>query len=222
MRRLARLTLVVGSALALSGCVSLLPKGKPVHLYRFGQSSAAEIGAAAATPAAARAGVLHAGGSFQQEASGDRILTLTGDKAAYIAETRWVSPAAVLFDQALARAFEAADGPVRLVARGERTRFDHSLRVDVRNFETRYDDGPGSVPAVMIRVRAVLTANRDRDNPAERLFEARVPAVSNRVASIVAAYDQATGDILRQVVDWTAAETAAAGPTAGRPAASPR
>jgi cholesterol transport system auxiliary component len=219
MRTPARLILVAGCALALSGCVSLLPKGKPAHLYRFGQTMSAGQAPAAAAPAVAKVGVLRANASFQQESAGDRILTITGEKAAYVGETRWVSPAAVLWDQAVTRAFEDNNAPVQLVARGEASRADYALRIDVRNFETRYDDGPETTPAVLIRIRAVLTNNQDRDHPAERIFEIRAPAASNRVTSIVPAYDKAVADILNQLTSWANAQVA---PTPVRRAASPR
>lgn len=217
----ARLILVLGCAAALSGCVSLLPKGKPAHLYRFGQSSAA----APAPLAAKQVGVLRGNGAFQQESAGDRILTVTGERAAYIAETRWVAPAQVLFDQATARAFETSAGPARLVARGEPSTAEFALRVDVRNFETRYDDGPETTPSVLIRVRAVLSRNTDRQSAEEKVFEVRAPAASNRVSSIVGAYDKATTDVLKQLVDWTnasATRAPASAPTPARSAASPR
>jgi cholesterol transport system auxiliary component len=219
MRTPARLIVVAGCALALSGCVSLLPKGKPAHLYRFGQMTSAA--AAPAAQAAAKVGVLRANASFQQESAGDRILTITGDRAAYIGETRWVSPASILWDQAVTRVFEENSGAVRLVSRGESSGADYALRIDVRNFETRYDDGADTTPAVLIRVRAVLTRNQDREHPSEQIFEIRVPAASNRVTSIVPAYDKAVADVLKQLVPWANAQVSAA-PTPAPRAVSPR
>ena len=103
IRPLLRLAVVGACALALSGCISLLPKSKPAQLYRFGAAPAA---APAATPHAIA--VFRTNGSFQGEAADDRILTVTGGKAAYIAESRWVAPADVLFNEAVANAFDAS------------------------------------------------------------------------------------------------------------------
>ena len=201
MRRIARrrtavlrAAAITGVALVLAGCVSLVPKSKPSQLFRFGVPSAA-------TPARTEGvGVFRAGGVFAREAAGDRILTMTGDRAAYIAQVRWVAPAEVLFDEAVATAFDAAPGRVRLVSRGEPTRAELALRLDVRNFETRYEES--ETPVVLIRVRAVL-ARPSRGEASEQLFEARATAERNRVGSIVTAYNEALAKVLGEIVTWT-------------------
>ena len=86
-----RFAVVAASALALSACVSLLPKTKPANLYRFGQPIAAE----AVTAPVGQVGVFRTSATFQREAAGDRLLTISGGKVAYIAETRWVAPSPV-------------------------------------------------------------------------------------------------------------------------------
>lgn len=194
-RRAPVLTLALALvAVGLAGCISLLPKSKPSQLYRFG------VPAAAAPTRSDAVGVFRAGGAFQREAAGDRILTVTGDKAAYVAEVRWVAPAEVLFEEAVATAFDSAAGHVRLVARGEPAPAALSLRLDVRNFETRYS---GDHAAVLIRVRVVLARHDGRAPPAEKVFEARAPAARNRVGAIVAAYNEALAKVLGEIVAWT-------------------
>lgn len=195
-----RLIIVGACALALSGCISLLPKTKPSQLYRFGQTATAEAGPA---PVAGRVGVFRANGIFQRESAGDRMLTLTGEKVAYIAQARWVAPATVLFDQAVLSAFDAAPGKVRLVSRGESARTAYALRLDVRNFETRYESGPNAAPTVVVRVRAVLSRDQDRSLVGEQIFEASVRAGDNRVGAITQAYDKALAEVLGKLVGWT-------------------
>ncbi len=197
IRAVLRLAAVGACALALSGCISLLPKSKPAHLYRFGQTTEAAPG-----PAVGTIGVFQANGTFAAEAGGDRILTIGGGKAAYIAQSRWVAPAAVLWNQAVVRAFDAEKGKVRLVSRGQQARGAYALRLDVRNFETRYDAGPESAPTVLVRVRAVLTS-ADYAKTTEQVFEAKATAADNRVGAIVGAYDEAVNDALGQIVNWT-------------------
>jgi cholesterol transport system auxiliary component len=185
-------------ALALGGCVTLLPKQKASDLYRFG-ATPASAEAPAQAPAAERIGVYRAGGLFQRETAGDRILTITGDRAAYIAEARWVAPAEALFDEAVLHAFDAWTGRVRLIARGEPAKADFSLRLDVRNFETHYR---GDEPTVVVRVRAVVLRNAGRTEVADRIFEVETPAAQNRVHAIVAAYDTAVSQLLKDLVPW--------------------
>lgn len=194
LRRAALTGLV---ALSLAGCVSLVPKTKPAHLYRFGD------GIAAAPAPAGTVGVLRANAEFPREAAGDRILTVHAGKVAYLADTRWAAPASVLWDQAVLAAFDADPGPTRLVSRGEPARADYVLRLDVRAFEARYEKGPKAAPTVVIRVRAALTKGVARTLVSEQLFETRAPAAANRVSAIVPAFDKAVVDVLSQVVAWT-------------------
>lgn len=182
-------------ALGLSGCISLVPKTKPAQLYRFGVPT---VEAPARTDPV---GVFRVRGQFQREAAGDRILTVTGERAAYIARSRWVAPAEVLFDEAVAAAFDSAPGRVRLVLRGEPARAAYMLRLDVRNFETVYDEQEN--PVVLVRVRASLAGGPNRSPIADRLFEARVPAERNRVSAIVVAYNDAVAKVLSDIVGWT-------------------
>jgi cholesterol transport system auxiliary component len=203
MRPLLETAVAGALALSLSGCISLLPKAKPAQLYRFGFTVDAP---AAATPVAAQGrtapvAVYRANGQFQREAAGDRILTISGERAAYVAASRWVAPAEVLFAEAVVRAFEASPGPARLVSHGEPVRSEYALRLDVRNFETRY--AAGGAPTVLVRVRAVLARAQTRAAVGEQVFEARVPASDNRVGAIVRAYDQAVAQVLGEVVTWT-------------------
>jgi cholesterol transport system auxiliary component len=193
---LLRLAAAAALVLGLSGCISLLPNEKPVPLYRFGVGIAPP---AKALPGAERIGVARVPGQFQREASGDRMLTITGSKAAYIAGARWVAPAEALFDEALLSAFESGSGRVRLIPRGEPAKAAYVMRVDVRNFETHYNGGQ---PTVLVRVRAVLLRPQDRSAVSEQIFEAEAPASENRLHAIVAAYNQAVGQVLTDVVAW--------------------
>ncbi|MDB5462973.1 MAG: hypothetical protein JWP23_1362 [Phenylobacterium sp.] len=196
IRPLLRLAAIGACALALSGCISLLPKSKPAQLYRFGA-------APAAAPTAARpnaVAVFRTNGSFQGESADDRILTVTGGRAAYIAQSRWVAPAEILFNEAVANAFDAS--PVRLIARGQQGKFAYALRTDVRSFEVRYDQGANAAPTIVVRLHAALTRS-DQSSVGEEDFEARVPAADNRVGEIVAAYNKAVADVVGKLVTWT-------------------
>lgn len=199
---LLRLAAIGAAAMALSACVSLLPKTKPAHLYRFGQPVAAE----ALEAPAGSVGVFRTSAPFQRESAGDRLLTITNGKAAYVADTRWVAPASVLWDEAVVAAFDADPGHVRLISRGEPATAPYVLRLDVRNFEAHYDRGPKAPPLVVVRVRAAVTSTTDRGLVGEKLFEKRARASDNRVTAIVPAYDRAVGEVLAEVVAWTNAQ----------------
>lgn len=201
MITLVRTLVVACVALGLSACVTLLPDTKASQLYRFGASTAPEDPEATRTDGTI--GVVLSGSSFPRAAGGDQILTLTGSQAAYVASARWVAPASILFDEALAQAFDRNTGPARLITRSEIRPASSLLRLDVRQFETVYDRGVGTAPVVVVQVRATMTAREDRAQVAEDIFEARVRASENRVGAIVSAYDTAVGEVLGGVVDWS-------------------
>ncbi|WP_309606109.1 ABC-type transport auxiliary lipoprotein family protein [Phenylobacterium sp.] len=200
-RRLAPIIRIVGIGtivVALSGCISLLPKSKPVQLYRFAPAGAEK----ADLPRPNAIAVFRTNGSFQSEAADDRILTVSGGKAAYVGQSRWVAPAELLFDEAVGQAFDAS--AVRLIARGQQGRFAYALRLDVRNFETRYDAGSRAAPTVVVRLHAALTRS-DQTRVGEQDFEARVRAGDNRVGEIVGAYNKAVGEVIGKLIAWTEA-----------------
>jgi len=197
-KTLGRLLVVSALAFSLSACISVFPKTKPATLYRFGD---ADLSVAKAPPGA-MFGVLKAPSVFTRAAAGDRILTVTNGEVAYVAGARWVSPAFVLFEESVARAFENDPGRARLIGRGEVAKADLVLRLEVRTFEADYVDGPKSAPEIVVRVRGVMNRNSDRALVGDQIFEAKVKAADNRVSAIVPAFDQANAKVLSDVVAW--------------------
>jgi cholesterol transport system auxiliary component len=187
-------------AASLAGCISIFPKEKPVQLYRFGDHPAATAPAppAQGAPLLVRATI----GGFDWAAAGDRILTVEGDKTAYVAGARWVEPAMILLDAALRTAFERS-GRARLLTRGDLAAADAHLSLDVRTFEVRYAAGPNAPPVVVVRIDADLEGARIPSSHSQRLFAVETPAKTNSLGAIVEAYDGAVGEALRQIVAWT-------------------
>ncbi len=203
MIRLNRLTstaAVAALGLIISAC-ALLKSPDPVQAYRFG-----------ATPAFAAAGqatvcepvtVALRRVEFAHAARGDRILAVTGAEAAYIGGARWVSEAETLFRASLEDAF-AAGAPCIRLAPGVFARDGLVLSVDVRRFETTYAS-PGSAPQVRLVAVATLVRPGDRTIVGEHRTDVTEPVEVNRVSAIVAGYDRANSQAVRQIVDWVAA-----------------
>ena len=190
------LALAAVAALSLSGC-ALLATPDPVQLYRFGET-AEEVGPAASAPIQVKLRGLE----MPQAAQGDRLLGVTGSEAAYIAGARWVTPALMLYSDALEASFAAHSHGVRLIGRRELTPTTRILDVDIRTFETRYDYA-GAVPSVVITARARLLRFPERTVVTEQTFTVSHPAGENRISAIVQAYDAATRDLNTQIVSWT-------------------
>lgn len=197
--------------LALGGCVSLLPKQAPVQLYQFGQTPSPTTTAPVVVGRGQAAlGVILSQVSFPRAALGDGILTSRGDEAAYIAGARWLTPAVLMFQEDVQRAFETGAGPeaggVRLIDRGQLGSASALLRLDVTEFDARYDPATPDVPTVVVSLRATLT-RADGRRLVQQVFSTRRPASQDRVSAIVSAYDAAVSEVLGQVVAWTRAQT---------------
>ena len=204
-RTVSRALAAVSLAGLLSGCISVFPKEAPAQLYRFGDAGPASP--AATTPAASASFAVEAlPVTFDRPAAGDAILTLTGNEAAYIKGSRWVGPAQSLFESAVTRAFEASGGAARLMGRGEPTRPDYLLKLNVLRFEAHYDEGQGAPPAIVVEVYATLLSSSDHALAGERLFQAKVSADANRAGAITAGFDQATRKVLTDLVAWVDAK----------------
>ncbi|MBO9560383.1 MAG: membrane integrity-associated transporter subunit PqiC [Caulobacter sp.] len=198
LRIILRTAAIAAVAVGLTGCISLFPKSKPAGLYRFGHAAAES-----SRPASDKSfGVYKTPTVFTRSAMSDRLLSVTNGEAAYISDARWVSPAIVLFDEAVARAFEGDDSRARLVTRGEALKAVMALRLEVRSFETDYVNGPKAPPEVLVEVRAVMTRSNDRALLGDKVFVARVKTADNRLSAIVPAYDQAVDQVLTEIVAW--------------------
>lgn len=187
---------IAAAAVSLSGC-ALLTSPDPVQMYRFG-----DIGSVVASPAASPVEVKLRAVEMPQASSGDRLLGLTGAEAAYIKGARWVSPAEMLYSDALEASFAAQAQAVRLIGRRELTPTTRLLDIDVRVFETRYDYA-GATPTVVITARARLLRFPERTVLGEQIFTVSQPVGENRISAIVEAYDVATRDLNTQIVAWT-------------------
>jgi cholesterol transport system auxiliary component len=191
--------MLVAAASLLAGCISLFPETEPAQLYRFGVTTPQVLETATGEPGF---GVLLTATGFDRAAAGDRLLTVTGTQAAYIKDARWVTASVGLFDSALQRAFDADKGPARLVDRAEIVHADYVLKLDVRTFEARYEQGQGAAPTIVVEVHAALDRTQDRTVVGDRGFQVAVTANDNRVSAIAEAFDQAVARVLGELVAW--------------------
>jgi cholesterol transport system auxiliary component len=199
VKTLTRIAMLVAVASFPTGCISLFPKMEPAQLYRFGTTTPRVQETATGQPGF---GVMLTATGFDRAAASDRILTVTGMQAAYIKDARWVTAAVGLFDSALQRAFDADQGPARLVDRAEITHTDYLLKLDVRTFEVRYDDDQAATPTIVVEVHAAMDRTRDRIVVGDRSFKAVVAASENRVGAIAQAFDRAVNEVLGELVAW--------------------
>ena len=184
--------------LGLPGCITLFPKTKPVQLYRFGVQTTAPV----ADQPQAFVAVLKGPTLFNRAASGDRILTMTGQQSAYIADARWFDSASLLFDASLINSFAQSSGRARLIRSGDGASASLNLRLDVRAFEVRYN-AHGRKPVAAVNVQGLLVDADSRAIIAQNLFDCEQSADANRVRDLVEALDLAVSDCQAKIVTWT-------------------
>lgn len=190
--------LLIAATLMLAGCGGLFGGGGRADLYRFGDAAPV---AEPAQPAAQQRPVILAypGATFDSAVGTERILTVNGSQASYIAGARWISPASELFDAAALRELERFGPDLRLVRSVEIARADYLLLVDVRRFEAVYTGGLETVPAVAIEAHARLFRRSDRAIVGEWAVNVTEPATENRVTAIVDAFSRATATATQRI-----------------------
>jgi cholesterol transport system auxiliary component len=141
----------------------------------------------------------------------DRVAVVQPDsRFDYFAGVRWSEPAPQMLQQLLVRAL-AADGRFEaVVATPSRVPADLLLDLELRRFEAVYaaDGGP---PEVRVELQASLVDPRKAERLASFMASASASAGANRRAPVIAAFDQATAEAVRAVVEQVRASSGAAG-----------
>lgn len=197
--RVWRTAVAAGLGIALCGCVSLVPKAKPAQLYTFASTPSAQPIAAPKTILVVLDRL-----QFVRASRSDGIVTRRGAQIASVARARWVSPADVLFTEALARAFDVTHAG--LVRQGA-TRGAARLSVRVTAFEAVYDT-PQSPPMIVISANAILSPSNGKPAQLKR-FSVSQPAAQDRLAMIVEAFAVAVDKVTGDIALWTAANAPA-------------
>jgi cholesterol transport system auxiliary component len=121
----------------------------------------------------------------------------------YYAGVNWIDVAPEMMQTALVQGFENS-GAITGVARdATRIRPDYVLVTELRDFQADYDtaDGP---PLARVRIVArLMRLQPDRAIIASQSFEAAVRADGTAIERVVVAFDQATGQVTGQIIDWT-------------------
>lgn len=217
---LSILPLAAVLSLSLGGCVNVLPKVKPVQLYRFGyhpellDKADEQDGSEAVrnAPVPLMLGVI----SFPPASAGDQVMTTEANEVAYVAQARWAASAEAMFNAAVNEGFARSDKTVMLVPRGP-TAANYRLDISVRRFEAHYEHGK---PTVYIGADTRLLRLSDRSVLAQKYISADVSVRKNDMSLISEAFDQATTQVVAGMIDFANANLKTAAPPA-TPTSSP-
>jgi len=196
--RLSRRWLAGATALALSGCAKLLGLSPPANLYR--------VTAVSTYPP----GLPHR----PQQLLVDRPLAPAGLDTArialsrsavsldYFADSEWTDRVPALVQTALLDSFENSRAITAIDRESVGLRADFILGTEIRHFEAVYAS-PNGPPDIWVAINARLVDSSERKIVAQSSFERHMAAAGNDVPSVVLAFDEALGGVIKGIVVWT-------------------
>jgi cholesterol transport system auxiliary component len=124
----------------------------------------------------------------------------------YFAGARWTERSTRLVQTLMVESFENSG---KIMAVGRQViglRSDLNVKSELREFQAEYFDGVDKAPNIRVRLNVKLIRQPRREIVASRTFETLVPSTGTSMRSIVEAFDEAVGKVLKNVVTWTLTE----------------
>lgn len=138
-----------------------------------------------------------------QNLDSDRIaISRSANTQDFFANAAWPDQLPVLIQGNLVGAFEASGRVDQVASDTEGIRTDYLLKIDIRDFEARYDQ-PDGAPTAVIAFQAILVDLRDRSLAARLAVKKESVATQNSIDAAVEAMDRALGAALADIVRWT-------------------
>ena len=119
----------------------------------------------------------------------------------YFAQAAWIDRAPEMVQTLMVESFENSGAIVAVGRKAIGLRSDFDLKSELREFQAEYDGA--SAPLVRVRLNVKLIKQPRRSIVAFENFEATQQAAGGSMEAIVAAFDDALGKVLRQIVQWT-------------------
>jgi cholesterol transport system auxiliary component len=185
--------------LALAGCGGGLlgPSGAPPALYVLHPPSAPAPG----RPSSWQLVVESPQATLDLDSARIAVAP-TSSRIDYYAGVAWADRPPAMLQELLLQSFEASGRLVAAQRRAGDVRADFELATDIEDFEA--EPGPGGARP-HIRLTARLIRTRDRTIVAARTFDASADAGPG-IDAVIGGFDEAIGEILTQIVDWTVTE----------------
>jgi cholesterol transport system auxiliary component len=183
---------------ALAGCSGLFGGGAPAHLYRLTSKSTFP-------PDLPHRSVQLLVDEPLTPAGLDKsriALTRSPVSIDYFADSEWTDRVPLLVQTAILQSFENSKAITAIERESVGLRADFILRPEIRHFEAVYDSSNGP-PEIWVALNVRLVNPATRDVVAQTSFERRQRAAANDVPSIVSAFDDALGGIMKDIVVWT-------------------
>ena len=198
--RLIAIPFALSLTLATSGCTAISALGeasRPLEIY--------ELRTPATAPAATRRRDIEvvveepmASGALATE----RIMIRPGPlQAQYLPGVRWADPAPVMLQTLILRSLTESGALSSVGRRPLGTAGDYAVLSELTDFHAETADGTGGAT---VRLRLIVRLVRERDARVigTRTFSATQQAASTEADAVVAAFDQASSQLLSEVTNW--------------------
>jgi cholesterol transport system auxiliary component len=196
--RSSRRTLVGAMVLVLAGCTKLLGVSAPGNLYRVTPKSTYPP----ALPRLAQQLLVDVPLAPAGLDTARIALSRSAVSIDYFADSEWTERVPLLVQTALVESFENSKTITAIDRESIGLRPDFILRTEIRHFEAVYDS-PSRPPAVWVAINARLVDSAERRIVAQAAFEGHAAALAIDVPSIVLAFDEALGGVMKDIVVWT-------------------
>jgi cholesterol transport system auxiliary component len=184
--------------LTLAGCSGLLGGGEPAHLYRLTPKSTYPPNLPHRSVQLLISEPLAPAGLDKSRIA----LSRSPISIDYFADSEWTDRAPLLVQTALLQSFQNSEAITAIGRESVGLRADFILDPEIRHFEAVYDSANGP-PEIWAAINVRLVNPSSRDVVAQTLFERRARASANDVPSIVSAFDEALGGVMKDIVVWT-------------------
>ena len=196
--RFSRRLLAGATAIALASCAKLLGVSVPGNLYRVTPKSTYPPGLPR-LPQQLLVDVPLAPAGLDTA----RIaLTRSVVSIDYFADSEWTDRAPLLVQTAILQSFENSKTITAIARESVGLRADFIIETEIRHFEAVYDS-PNGPPEIWVAINVRLVNPTSREVVAQSSFERRERASANEVPSIVSAFDEALGGVMKEIVVWT-------------------
>ncbi|HXV23826.1 MAG TPA: ABC-type transport auxiliary lipoprotein family protein [Alphaproteobacteria bacterium] len=194
----AAAALLLSQAL-LAGCTGILPgTGDPLRLYTLTPKSTYEGDLPKVDwQLVVEMPVAPAGINTNRIALAHSPITLD-----YYAGATWTDSSPALAQTLLIESFENTGKIVAVGRESVGLRPDYVLKLELREFQAEYASSEAP-PTVHIRMIAKLVRMPQREIVATHMAQRMLPAATNTLDSVVAAFDDALGPVLKEIVIWT-------------------
>ena len=202
-----------GLLITVSGCTGLFHStARPEQVYFLRAAAATGVEGAVGTPQARPVlteSIRLARPTPAPGLDSSHIVLLESDRRmSYYMASRWPAPLPEMVEELALQALMASASWTAVQASGSQFPTDFILQIRIRDFEADYGQTAGTganaiAPEVHVALECTLGRRSGRDVVATFLVEGSAKADSNRLAQVVAAFEQATSVALTSMATRT-------------------